>query len=87
MYDLQNAVQIARTGQVVYGSIVKMKRPSLIANTKVPKFFKSKAKILGKTVTQPSSNNGNRNIKNVTIPIPLKYGSNFLRSLEIPLTN
>ena len=42
--------------------------------------FKSKVKITGKT-----PNNGNR--KDVEIIVPLKYFSNFQRTLEMPLIN
>ena len=42
--------------------------------------FKSKIKITGKT---PNNNNG----KDVEIIVPLKYLSNFLRTLEMPLIN
>ena len=42
--------------------------------------FKSKIKIIGKT-----SNNGNK--KDVEIMVPLKYLSNFWRTLEMPLIN
>ena len=44
------------------------------------KSFKSKVKITGKT-----PNNGNT--KNVEIIVPLKYLSNFWRTLEMPLIN
>ena len=44
------------------------------------KSFKSKVKVTGKT-----PNNGNT--KDVEITIPLKYSSNFWRTLEIPLIN
>ena len=42
--------------------------------------FKSKAKITGKTPE-------NGNTKDVEIVVPLKYLSNFLRTLEMPLIN
>ena len=42
--------------------------------------FKSKIKITGKT---PNNNN----VKNVEIMVPLKYLSNFWRTLEMPLIN
>ena len=44
------------------------------------KSFKSKVKITGKT-----PNNGNT--KDVEIIVPLKYLSNFCRTLEMPLIN
>ena len=44
------------------------------------KSFKSKVKITGKT-----PNNGNT--KDVEIIVPLKYLSNFWRTIEMPLTN
>ena len=42
--------------------------------------FKSKVKITGKTPAD-------RNTKNAEIIVPLKYFSNFWRTLEIPLVN
>ena len=43
--------------------------------------FKSKIKITGKTL------NNNDNEKGVEIMVPLKYLSNFWRTLEMPLIN
>ena len=54
-----------------------------IANTDNFKSFKCKAKLLGNT----EADNGNGILKNATIAVPLKYLSNFWRSLEMPLIN
>ena len=51
------------------------------------KSFKYKAKLLGDTVAQPDPNAANGILEIVTIAVPLKYLSNFCRSLEIPLIN
>ena len=48
--------------------------------------FKYKAKLFGNTVVQ-TANAANRILKNATITVPLKYLSNFWRSLEMPLIN
>ena len=56
-------------------------------NTDNFKFFKYKTKLLGNTVPQPTPNNANGILKNATIAVPLKYLSNFWRSLEMPLIN
>ena len=45
--------------------------------------FKFKVKITGKT----PNNNNNNNEKDVEIMVPLKYFSNFWRTLEMPLIN
>ena len=58
-----------------------------IANTDNFKSFKYKAKLLEKTVAQPEANAGNGILRNATIAVPLKYLSNFWRSLEMPLIN
>ena len=58
-----------------------------IANDNNFKSFKYKAKLSGKTVAQPNPNHANGILKNATIAMPLKYLSNFWRSLEIPLIN
>ena len=50
-------------------------------------FFQVKAKLLGNTAVQPAPNAANGILKNVTIAVPLKYLSNFWRSLEKLLIN
>ena len=58
-----------------------------IANTDDFKSFKYKAKLLGNTIAQPNPNHANGGLKNATLAVPLKYLSNFWRSLETPLIN
>ena len=58
-----------------------------IANTNDFKSFKYKAKLLENTVSQPAPKAANEILRNATIAVPLKYSSNFWRSLEIPLIN
>ena len=62
--------------QEVYGNITDEPNKNLADSES----FKSKIKITGKT-----PNNGNE--KNVEIMVPLKYLSNFWRTLEMPLIN
>ena len=59
----------------------------IILQTNNFKSFKYKAKLLGNTVAQPAPNAANRMLRNATIVVPLKYLSNFWRSLEMPLIN
>ena len=47
--------------------------------------FKYKAALLGKTAN--AVNNTNSSVKDAKIVVPLKYLSNFWRSLEMPLIN
>ena len=47
--------------------------------------FKYKAALLGKTAD--AVNNTNSSVKEAKIVVPLKYLSNFWRSLEMPLIN
>ena len=54
-----------------------------IENTDDFKSFKYKAKSIGNTVAEGA----NGILKNETIAVPLKYLSNFWRSLEVPLIN
>ena len=54
-----------------------------ITNTDDFKSFKYKAKLLA----QPNSNTTNGVLKNATIAVPLKYLSNFWKSLKMPLIN
>ena len=49
------------------------------------KSFEYKAALVGKTTDTVA--NTNISIKNTKIVVPLKYLSNFWRSLEMPLTN
>ena len=46
--------------------------------------FKYKAVLLGKTANH---DDGKRSVKDVKVVVPLKYLSNFWRSLEMPLIN
>ena len=48
------------------------------------KSFKYKAALLGKTANH---NDGKSFVKDAKIVVPLKYLSNFWRSLEMPLIN
>ena len=41
----------------------------------------------GNIAAQPDPNAADRFLKNTTIAVPLKYLSNFWRSLEMPLIN
>ena len=54
-----------------------------IPNNNNFKFFMYKAKLLEKT----EADGANRILKNGTIAVPLKYLTNFWRSLEMPLIN
>ena len=58
-----------------------------IANTDNFKSAKYKTKLLGNKAAQPAPNNANGILENVTIAMPLKYLSNFRRSLKMPLIN
>ena len=57
-----------------------------IANTNNFKSRKYKAKLLGNTAAQ-ADDAANGILKDATIAVPLKYLSNFWRSLENPLIN
>ena len=46
--------------------------------------FKHKAAVMGKTANH---NDGKSSVKDAKIIVPLKYLSNFWRSLELPLIN
>ena len=47
-------------------------------------YFKYKVSLLGKAT---DADGNDRSLKNTKIVVPLKYLSNFFRSLEIPLIN
>ena len=60
---------------------------AVIVNDNSFKYFRYKVKLLGNPAAQPAPNTANGIPKNATIAVPLKYLSNFLRSLEMPLIN
>ena len=72
------------------GSLWQFKRDEVPANNADltidnSQSFKYKAALLGKTTD--AVNNTNSSVKEAKIVIPLKYLSNFWRSLEMPLIN
>ena len=58
-----------------------------VENTDDFKCFKCKAKLLGNTVAQSDPNQAAGILRNFIIGVPLKYLSNFWRSLQMPLIN
>ena len=72
------------TQQAVYSFVLNMKQLILMLILRTIEAFKSfkyKAKLLGNTI----ANGLNRILKDTTIAVPLKYLSNFWRSLEMTL--
>ena len=72
------------------GSLWQLKRDEVPANNvdltiDNSQSFKYKAALLGKTANDV--NNTNSSVKDAKIVVPLKYLSNFWRSLEMPLIN
>ena len=75
------------------GSLWQFKRDEPAANADLTtdngisnsQSFKYKAALVGKT--KDAVNNTNRSVKNTKIVVPLKYLSNFWRSLEMPIIN
>ena len=57
-----------------------------IGNTNSFIFFRYEAKLLENTSAQPAPNKANGILKNPAIAVPLKYLSNFWRSLQMPLS-
>ena len=51
------------------------------------KSFKYNAKLIQKAVAKPTPNNSNGILKNTKIDMPLKYLTNFQKSLEMRLIN
>ena len=60
---------------------------AVIANDNNFKSFECKAKLVGNTVAQPNWNEANGISRNATITVPLKYLSNFRRSIKVSLIN
>ena len=74
------------TLQVIYDFIVGDFNAN-ITKTNANKFYKYKAKLLGNTVAQLASNAAKEILENATIAVPLKYLSNFGRSVEVTSIN
>ena len=82
---MYNLIQYIDNYSDTSGSLWDFKRYEIINNADVTNddnasLFKYKASIIGNT-----ENNGRKN--GVKIAVPLKYLSNFWRSLEMPLIN
>ena len=82
---MYNLIEYSDNYSDTSGSLWQFKRDEIINNADVTNdnnapSFKYKASLIGNTET-----NGTK--KGVKVAVPLKYLSNFLRSLEIPLIN
>ena len=77
---MYNLIEYSDNSVKTTGSLWQYFRDEPDDDTENSESFKSKIKITGKT-----PNNGNE--KNVEIMVPLKYLSNFWRTLEMPLSN
>ena len=78
--SMYNLIEYSDNYAKTSGSLWQYFRDESDDNLEDSKSFKSKTKITGKT-----PNNGNE--KDVEIMVPLKYLSNFWRTLEMPLIN
>ena len=81
-----NTAIIIQIHEAVYGSLKEYIVPTNNADLAInnSQSFKYKATLLGKTADH---NDGKSFVKNAKIVVPLKYLSNFWRSLEMPLMN
>ena len=77
---MYNLIEYSDNYSKTSGSLWQYYRDEPDNNLADSELFKSKIKITGKTPN-------NRNEKDVEIMVPLKYLSNFWRTLEIPLIN
>ena len=77
---MYNLIEYSDNYSDTSGSVWQFKRDEIINNADVTNNNKYKACIIGDT-----ENNGTKN--GVKIAVPLKYLSNFWRSLEMPLIN
>ena len=77
---MYNLIEYSDNYSKTFGSLWKYYRDDPNDNLADSESFKSKIKITGKTLDD-------RNTKNVEIIVPLKYLSNFWRTLEMPLIN
>ena len=78
--SMYNLIQHSNNSSITLGSLWQHYRDDPNDNIVKSESFKFKIIITGKT---PAAGN----TKNVKIAVPLKYLSNFLRTLEMPLTD
>ena len=86
---MYNLIEYSDNYSDTSGSLWQFKRDEVPANSADltidnAESFKYKAALVGKTANH---NNGKSSVKDTKIVVPLKYLSNFWRSLEIPLIN
>ena len=86
MYHL---IEYSNNYSDILGSLWQFKRDEVPANDAdltiyICQSFKYKAALVGKTANH---NDGKSSVKDAKIVVPLKYLSNFWRSLEMPLIN
>ena len=77
---MYNLIEYSDNYAKTSGSLWEYYRDELNDNLTDPESFKSKIKITGKTPTTATE-------KDVEIMFPLKYLSNFWRTLQMPLIN
>ena len=87
---IYNLIEYSDNYSDTSGSLWQFKRDEVPANNadltiNNSQSFKYKAALLGKTAD--AVNNTNSSVKEAKIVVPLKYLSNFWRSLEMPLIN
>ena len=87
---MYNLIEYSDNYSDTSGSLWQFKRDEVPANNADltidnSQSFKYKAALLGKTAD--AVNNTNSSVKDAKIAVPLKYLSNFWRSLEMPLIN
>ena len=87
---MYNLIKYSNNYSDTSGSLWQFKRDEVPANNadltiNNSQSFKYKAALLGKTAD--AVNNTNSSVKEAKIVVPLKYLSNFWRSLEMPLIN
>ena len=86
---MYNLIEYSDNYSDTSGSLWQFKRDEVPANNvgltiNNSQSFKYKAAVVGKTANH---NNGKSSVKDTKIVVPLKYLSNFWRSLEMPLIN
>ena len=86
---MYNLIEYSDNYSDTSGSLWQFKRDEVPANNvgltiNNSQSFKYKAAVVGKTANH---NNGKSSVKDTKIVVPLKYLSNFWRSLGMPLIN
>ena len=84
---MYNLIEYSDNYSDTSGSLWNFKRDEIIGNINITNNTSSSFKYKSNLIGDTDADGANRRKENVKIAVPLKYLSNFWRSLEMPLIN